>query len=213
MPNLRHISIVGLWLSVILTACSSATPISPTQISIPITPQLTLPPPIPIATPEPVAVGVPMIDYRNEKSELIVVSSVTGKLFEAFTPIPLGNNYNYVFAPDGRTLALVSDGQLYLIDLPSWKYRTSDVGLHGWLSAVVYNPGGTLLAVASGLSGGGLRIVDAKSGQVQASAQADFSIRNVKFTSDGKALMVYAPQLAPTSASVCPKPCYLPSQI
>jgi len=200
MQNLQRILIVGLCLSVILTACSSATstPIPPIPTPIPSLPQPTLPPATPISTPEAVGVGVPVIKYLNGPNELFVISSVTGKAFDTFTPIPLGYNIYNAFAADGHTLALVSDGQLYLIDLPSWNYHTSDVGLHGRFISVVYSPDETLLALASGEPDGALRVVDAKSGEVKASAQAGFSIRNVKFTTDGKALMVYGPQLAST---------------
>jgi len=202
MQNLRRILIVGLCLGVILTACSSATPASTSVLPTPTSlPQPTLPPATPVPTSEPVGVGAPVIEYLNEQSKLLVISSVTGKPFDTFAPIPLGYNYNYAFAPDGRTLALVSDAQLYLIDLPSWKYRTSDVGLHGWISSVVYSPDGTLLALASDGSDGALRVVDAKSGEVEASAQAGFSIRNIKFTTDGKAIMVYGPHLASTGVA------------
>ncbi len=199
MLNLRCILIVGLCLGVILTGCSSATPTSipstPEPTFIQPTPQPTLPPATPVPTPEPVGVGAPVIEYLNGQSELLVISSVTGKVFDTYTPIPLGENYNYAFAPDGHTLALVSNAQLYLIDLPSWKISTFVVGLYGWL---VYSPDGTLLALASGGSDGTLRVVDARSGEVKASAQAGFSIRNVKFTTDGKAVMVYGPHLAST---------------
>ena len=199
MQTLRRILIVGLCLNVILTACSPATqmPIPPTLTPIPSIPQPTLPPATPIPTPEPVGVGVPVIKYLNGRQELLVISSVTGKVFDAFTPIPLGENYDYAFAPDGHTLALVSNAQLYVIDLPSWKISTFVVGLYGWL---VYSPDGPLLVLASRGSDGTLRVVNARSGEVKASAQAGFSIRNVKFTTDGKALMVYGPQLAPNNS-------------
>ncbi len=91
---------------------------------------------------------------------------------DTFTPIPLGENYNYAFAPDGNS--------------------TFVVGLYG---SPFYSPDGTLLVLASGGSDGTLRVVDARSGEVKASAQTGFSIRNVKFTSDRKALMVYGPHL------------------
>ena len=197
MLNLRRILIAGLCLGVILTACSSPTPTSapPTPTLFSSSPQPTLPPATPVSTPEPVGVGVPVIEYLNERSVLLVISSVTGKVFDAFTPIPLGENYNYAFAPDGHTLALVSNAQLYLIDLPSWKISIFVVGLYG---SPFYSPDGTLLALASSGSDGTLRVVDARSGEVKASAQAGFSIRNVKFTTDGNAIMAYGPQLAST---------------
>jgi len=145
---------------------------------------------------------MPAIEYKDDRNELLVISSVTGKPLDAFEPIPLGQNfYSYAFASDERTLALVSNGKLYLIDLPSWQYRASDVDLHGWLSSVVYSPDETLLALASGEPDGGLRIVDAKSGEIKASAQIGFSIRNVRFTNDGNAIMVYGPHLAGTGVA------------
>ena len=195
MLNLRRIVIVGLCLGVILAACSSPTSAPPTPTLFSSSPQPTLPLATPVSTPESVGVGVPVIEYLNERSVLLVISSVTGKVFDAFTPIPLGENYNYAFAPDGRTLALVSNAQLYLIDLPSWKISTFVVGLYG---SPFYSPDGTLLALASGGSDGNLRVLDARSGEVKASAQAGFSIRNVKFTTDGNAIMIYGPLLAST---------------
>ncbi len=195
MLKFRRILIIGLCLSIILTACAPSTPASAPILPSP------QPTASPVPTPEPVGIGVPVIEYLNGRSELLVISSVTGKVFDAFTPIPLGENYNHAFASDGHTLALVSNARLYLIDLPSWKYRTSDVGLHGWLSSVVYSPDGTLLALASGGPEGALQLVDANSGEVKASAQTGFSIRNVNFTADGKALMVYGPHLASTGVA------------
>src|SRR6266498_4487944 len=133
MKTLGRILIVGLCLSIVLTACSPATPAStsappsPTSLPQPISPTTT-----PVPTPEPVSMGVPVIEYSNDGlNKLLVISSVTGKTFDAFPPIQLGKNVaGDAFAPDGHTLALVSAGHLYLIDLPSWKYHTFDIGLH-----------------------------------------------------------------------------------
>jgi hypothetical protein len=180
---------LGLALSLILTSCAPPTPVPPSPA--PTTPPATLTP-----TSEPTSLGVPVIDYANQKNELLVISSLTGKTLNALTPIPLGTSYFTAFAPDGRTLAVLSDGQLYLIDLPSWKYRASDVGMYGWMNSMVYSPDGTLLALAGAEPGGDLHIVDAKSGVVKATAHTGFSIRDLRFTAEGKAIMVYGPQLA-----------------
>ena len=205
MPALRHLLMVGLCLNAILTACSPATAV-PTSAPPPtVLPRPTLPPATLAPTREPVGLGVPAIKYDSDKSELLVISAVTGKPLDFFTPIPIEDFSGYAFAADGRTLAFVAQAKLYFIDLPSWKYRTFDVDLHGWLSAVIYSPDGTLLAIASGLPDGGLRIVDAKSGEVKASAQAGFAIRNIKFTSDGTALMVYGPHLVAEISAGPPK--------
>src|SRR5262245_35031706 len=127
MPTLRRLLIFGLYLSIMLTACSSSIPattsppLSPTTLPQPTLPRATL-----VPTPEPVSVGVPVVEYNDSTgtNKLLVISSVTGNGFDAFKPIPLGHNYSHVFAPNGHTLALVSDGELYLIDLFSWTYRT-----------------------------------------------------------------------------------------
>lgn len=195
MQNLRCNSIACLCLGITLTACVSATPV-PTSI-LPTLPP-TSSPATPVLSPELVGVGVPVIEYLNEQSELLVISSVTGEVFDAFTPIPLGENYDYAFAPDRHTMALVSNARLYLIDLPSWKYHISVEGLY---SAPFYSPDGSMLALAGGDSEGTLRLVDTKSGQVKATAQAGFSIRKVKFTTDGTGIMVYGPHLASNGAA------------
>ena len=195
MQSLRWFSIPGLCLGLILTGCAPATP-APTLI--PPTPGPTLAPMMtPIPTLEPVGVGVPVLAYIKGDFELLVVSSVTGKPFDEFPSITLGY-YNYAFSPNGETLAVISNAQLYWIDLPSWSFRRTDVDLHGPISSIVYSPDGTLLALAGGSSDGDLRVVDARNGRVNASALAGFSIRNIKFTADGKAIMVYGPQLAST---------------
>ena len=198
MLKLGYFLSVSLTLSIILTACVPAT--TPAPITIPPTRQPTRPPATLAPTPESMDVAMPVIEYKDDRNQLIVVSSVTGETFKAFAPIQLGQSYSYTFSTDKQTLALVSNGQLYLIDLPSWTYRTFDVNLNGWLwlSSVVYSPDESLLVLADGEPDGGLRVVDAKSGEVRASAQTGFAIRNVKFTTDGKAFMVYGPQLAST---------------
>jgi hypothetical protein len=198
MMKLRRVLIAGLALTVILVACAPATS-APAQTN-PV-PQPTLPPSTAIPTHEPAGVGVPVFEYLNDRSELLVISSVTGKPLDEFAPIALGTNYSYAFSPDKSTLALVSDAQLYLIDLPSWKYRTADVGSHGWLSSMVYSPDGARFAFASGGPEGDLRVVDARSGEVRASAQAGFSITSARFTTDGKAIMVYGPHIAATGVA------------
>ncbi len=198
MLNLRTFLIVCMTSSVSLSACTSATP---PQTLIPPSPGPTLASVTSNSDLESLGTGVPVIEYVGEHSRFVVISPVTGKPLDVFTPIPTDNNYNYAFAPDGHTLALVTDGQLYFIDLPSGKYHMSPLDLHGWISTVAYSSDGNLLAVAGGAADGALRVIDAKSGNVNASTQAGFSIRNIQFTTDGKGLMAYGPQLASTGVA------------
>ena len=128
----------------------------------------------------------------------MVISSVTGQELKSFPPIPIHDFYNYAFAPDGHTLALVANAKLYLIDLPTWKMNEYDLELHGWMSSIVYSSDGSRLAITSGEPESNIWIVDPHSGQVTANQNVEFSIRKMQFTTDGKALMAYGPHIAST---------------
>ena len=195
MRRLRSVLMIGCMLGMLLSACGTATQ-ETTPVPTPL--QAAAPSVTALPTDEPLAVAMPAIAYIKGRNELMVVSSVTGAAYNAFPPILLGYYYSHAFAPDGHTLAVISDTKLLLVDLQSWKVRTSDVGIRGWMSAMVYSPDGSLLALAYNGPEGELRIVDAKSGKVMASAQAGFAVKKVKFTSDEKGIMVYGPHLAST---------------
>ena len=196
MLSLRYFLV--LCLNLTLAACSFATPIpaSPIPASQTALPQVTLTP-----TPEPSGIGVPVFDFHGSKSELAVISSVTGKRLESFTPLPIENSYSYTFAPDGHTLALIANTNLYLVDLPVWKIREYDLDLGGWMSFVIYSADGSLLAIASGEPKSELWIINPKNGEVIANGKADISIRKAQFTTDGTGLMVYGPQIASTGVA------------
>ena len=189
MAKLIDMLTIGVAFSMLLTSCAPAATAPAAPVASPAPTSTSRATPVP--TDEPLSLAAPAILYPNGKSELIVASTATGSVFHAFAPIPLGQDYNYAFSPDGRTLAMVSDAQLDLIDLRSWTYRSSKIDLYGWLSAVVYSPDETLLALATGGTNSDIRIVDAKGGTVLASTKVDFSVRNVKFTTDQKAIMLY----------------------
>jgi hypothetical protein len=191
--KLRSDWISGLVLCIVLTACTPER-LAPTET--PVAAATAAPRATASPTAEATDTGIPAIDYTNGGSVLTIISSMTGQPLEGPEQIPLGTYYSYAFSPDKRSLAVTSAAQLYLIDMPSWISRVADVGLHGLVSSVIYSPDGRLVALASGGPEGYLRIVNAQNGEVEASGQAGFSIRNVKFTGDGKAIMVYGPQLA-----------------
>src|SRR5512133_1811106 len=140
MRILQPVWMAGISLCLILTACSPAAPAAlPVTPSSPTLTPIILPPATPTLTSEPNGTGVPAFQFLNDRSELVVISPVTGEKLDSFKPISFRDFYNYTFAPDGRTLALVADSGLTLIDLPSWKTREYDLGLHGWMSSVVYS--------------------------------------------------------------------------
>ena len=198
MKHPHRLLMLASALVMLLAACS------PQRTALP-TPFPSLPPaqaPASTATAgptsEPPGLGVPAIQYGYTDSKLVLASSLTGQPLKGFTPIPLGDTYSYAFTPDGHTLAVVYAATLYLVSLPGWKIRTVDIGLHGWMSALAFSHDGNRLALATGDSNSGLCIVDTRLGHVTASAQAGFAVHNLKFTGDGKALMVYGPHLAAT---------------
>jgi hypothetical protein len=194
MLKLRSILIIGLTFSLLLPACAPASPTSAPTFP-PVSPQSTLPTATTVPTLEPIGGGVPAIQYVKGQSELSIISSLTGKPFNEFDSIPF-EYFNYAFSPDRQALAVVSNAQLHLINLPSWEDHSAAISLLGPLSSVIYSPDGKLLAFAGALSSGDLWIVDAKTGESKSSTQAGFSIKNIKFTADGKGIMVYAAQLA-----------------
>src|SRR5512133_2107313 len=107
MQALRRVLSAVLWLCIFLTACSPISTISPsTPTPIPPSPQPSLPPTAPIPTSEPNSLGIPVIKYIDQQNTLSVISSVTGKPFDQFIPIPLATYYNYAFSPDKKTLAI-----------------------------------------------------------------------------------------------------------
>ncbi|MGE5072524.1 MAG: YncE family protein [Anaerolineae bacterium] len=192
MLSLNRACAALLACGLIATACAPGerSPVAPPSVVV----QPTRPPSTPLPTQEPLSSVIPAIQSSNDSGQLLVISSLTGKALDAYKPIKLGAYYNFAFSPDGRTLALITNSQLDLIDLRSWTYRASDVNVHGWLSAAVYSPDGQRLAMATGYKESELRIVDAHSGAITASATLDFSVRNIQFASDQKEIMVFGPR-------------------
>ena len=202
MSFLQPFLMTGLAISLILTSCSpvapATLPASPFSTSSPepILPQATF-----TSTPETVGIGLPAFQFLNDKSQLVVISSVTGQELNSFTPIPIHDFYSYAFAPDAHILALAANSKLYLIDLPTWKTNEYNLGLYGWMSSIVYSADGLQLAIASGGPQSKIWIVDPSSGKITANQRADFSIRKMQFTTDGKSLMAYGPHIASTGVA------------
>jgi hypothetical protein len=202
MLFLRPFLMLGLAISLVLTACSPAAPATlPARPSSTSSSFLPLPQPAFTFTAEPAAPGVPAFQFLNDKSQLIVISAVTGQDLDSFAPIPIRDSYCYTFAPDGHTLALVANAKLYLIDLPSWQTHQYDLNLHGWMSSMIYSLDGSQLAIASGEPESTIWIIDPQIGEITANQKADFSIRRLQFTTDGKSLMAYGPHIATSGAA------------
>lgn len=189
-----------------LTAC--AAPAQPTTI------------PTETAAPESLAVT---LDGTLQTSLLAVVSKssprdsllfplnpASGMALPGYTPISLGNTYFHAFSPDRHTLAVVSfpsdisfNGSLLLIDLPTWETRRFKLDLAGWVSAMVFSPNGTRLAIAHGDFKHKLMMFSVEDGTTVAQTQTDSLVRRLKFTKNGEALMLYSQTIA-TNVSASP---------
>lgn len=123
-----------------------------------------------------------------------------GSALPGYVPIQLGGSYFHAFSPDRRTLAVVSfpnspndsaNGSLVLIDLAAWKTRQLETELNGWVTAMVFSPDGTRLAIAYGDYTHKLAIFDLQQGVITAQEQTISLVTRLKFTANGEALMLY----------------------
>ena len=117
----------------------------------------------------------------------------------SYTPISLGYSSFHAFSPDRRTLAVVSypnetayNGSLLLIDLPAWKTQRFELGLIGWVSAMVFSPDGKRLAIAHGETNYKLTMINVEEGAITAQSQMNSFVTRLKFTKSSEALMLYS---------------------
>ena len=138
-------------------------------------------------------------------SEGILLSPLdptSGLSLPGYTPISFGQSYFYAFSPDGRTLAAITfpndtnyNGSLLLIDLPAWETQKFDLKLSGWVNTMTFSPDGRQLAIAHGESTYRLTIFDIEQGVITAQEKTDSFVTRLKFTTDGRALMLYGPAI------------------
>src|SRR5688572_15720824 len=115
----------------------------------------------------------------SEGSLLYPLDPARGSALPGYEPIALGGTYFHTFSPDRRTLAVLSfahetaNGNLLLIDLAAWKTRQFETELNGWVTAMVFSPDGTRLAITYGDYSNNLAIFDLKEGIITAEQQMD----------------------------------------
>lgn len=187
----------------LLTAC--AAPAQPTA-----TPVATLEPEL--ATP--ILSGTfetsLLVSERRGSSEgniLFPLNPTTGMALSDYTPISLGRTFFHAFAPDRRTLAVISfpndttyNGSLLLIDIPTWETQRFELGLKGWVNTMVFSSDGKQLAIAHGDSRPTLTIVNVVKGVITAQSPIDSFVSRLKFTDSGEALMLYHSTNYPVNA-------------
>ena len=135
---------------------------------------------------------------RSKGNLLFPLDPTSGTALPDYAPISLGQSYFHAFSPDRRKLAAVIfpnenmyRGDLLLIDLPSWKTQTFELKTSGWVSAMVFSPDGTRLAIAQGEINYDLSIFDVEQAVITAQAEEDSLITHMKFTADSESLMLY----------------------
>jgi WD40 repeat protein len=82
-------------------------------------------------------------------------------------------------------------GNLFLIDLPTWKTLDLRLELSGWVSTMVFSPHGKQLAIAHGDTYFKLTMVDLEKGTITAQIPTTSYVSRLKFTQSGEALMLY----------------------
>lgn len=138
----------------------------------------------------------------SEGNLLFPLDPASGSALPGYTPISLGQTFFYALSPDRQTLAAISfpnqaayNGDLLLIDLPTWKEQRFALKFRGWVSTMVFSPDGKQLAIAHGETSYKLTLVDVEKGTITAQSQTDFITSHLKFTESGQALMLYGPAI------------------
>jgi hypothetical protein len=185
----------------LLTACAApkpGLPDTPQADSSPVPVQPTAAPSTP-ATFENSLLAVEWMG-RSQGNVLFPLDPATGNALPGYAPIPFGQSYFYAFSPDRSTLAALIfqddttyNSHLLLIDLPAWKTQRFELDLRGWVNAMVFSPNGEQLAIAHGEASYRLTIFDIKRGIITALEKTTSFVTRLKFTADGKSLMLYSP--------------------
>jgi hypothetical protein len=128
---------------------------------------------------------------RNSSDLLFPIDPTSGEALPDYEPIPIGQAYAYAFSPSGHRLALVSGGDLILVDLPAWEHRTLKLNLLYPTYQVVFSPDGEQLVIAGGNRSSQLVLFDLGQEVVTAEGALDFLVYQLRFTENGSGLMVY----------------------
>ncbi|HET9910588.1 MAG TPA: hypothetical protein VFQ13_01800 [Anaerolineales bacterium] len=180
----------------ILTACATPAPATPTEFTAP--------------TPEAVTLdgtlenSLIVSTWRDgpKGNVLFPLDPASGTALSGYEPIALGYSSLPVFSPDRQTVAIVSfpdentyNGDLLLIDLPTWKVRRLALELRGWVSGMAFSPNGQQLAIAHGDYHHKLTMVNIAQGVIMAQEESDTFISRLKFTQSSETLMLYKPSV------------------
>ena len=130
---------------------------------------------------------------------LYPIDPSSGRALNGYQAIPLGLHYSHAFSPDKRRLALATflsskypyPHSLVTLDLATWREDVYDLGLDSYLRGIVFSPDGRRLAVLSGEQRGIVTVFDRDREAITAQSELDFLATRIKFTNDGRSLMLY----------------------
>ena len=189
-----------------LTACvtpQQSSPAAPQAAPSPVVETEAIPVPVkPTAAPATLENSLLAVEWKggSEGNLLAPLDPNNGLALPDYAPISVGRDYFYAFSPDRYTLAAVTfpndnthNGSLLLVDIPAWKTQKFDLKLRGWVNAMAFSPDGRQLAIAHGESPHRLTIIDLERGVITAQEKTDSFVMHLKFTADGKSLMLYSP--------------------
>jgi hypothetical protein len=127
----------------------------------------------------------------------------------SFKPLALGKNYYTSLSPDGSLLAYsmtkyedLHEGWLHLIDLKAWTDIPTAIELDSWIGGMAFSPDNSRLAIAVGLPDGSsdwpmhhsLILVDVSKQVILSETDLEMGVRLLRFTPDGRSLMIYGVQ-------------------
>ena len=226
MPKLKHISIFGLALSVILTACSPATPAS---TSIPPSPSSLLQPtPMPTVLPIPTATASQSVTAAPQSSVILgldkyrLIDLTTGKDVPGFT---LLNPSVVARSADGMRMAAIesrgescessgggvacypSASAFEIIDVHTWHAVSTTLESQGWASPLTFSPDASRVAFALNQdTSSNILLVDARTAQLVAQRALAFRPSLLNFAQDGKMLVIYGQPLSDKPGVTQPPP-------
>lgn len=226
MQSLQRISIVGLCLGVVLTACSPATPAT---TSLPPSPS-SLPQPMLMPT-APTAISVtalPSVTAAPESSVILgldkyrLIDLTTGKDVPGF---PLLNSTVVARSADGmRMAAIESRGEscessgggtacypgvsaLKIIDMQTWRTVSTTLESGGWAWSFTFSPDAARVAFALNQdTSSNILLVDARTAQLVAQRALAYRPSLLNFAQDGKTLVVYGQPLSDKEGVTQPPP-------
>ena len=151
----------------------------------------------------PLANGLLLQVCNSNTCELRVQDAATGATMEGYAPIPLERFAAVGPSNDLTQLALITyrnndqlrDGQLKFLDLSTWQVLTTTLTFDEAYDTPLYSADDAHLLIVeqsqAAYDSNLLHLVNVASGELLAEQRLDFYPRNIQFTPDDRAIMIY----------------------